>query len=80
MSEGWSKNYGSGVYFVKEDNPHYIKVSYPDGNTTSYIYKDNGLVDTETGSKGSFTYDYELNDNGTIKKTKITMPQEMLKR
>ena len=72
MSEGCSKNYASGVYFVKEEKPHYIEVSFSAGNTTLYEYNENCLVATETGSKGSFTYDYELNDNGTVKKTRIT--------
>ncbi|MEN2774877.1 discoidin domain-containing protein [Acetivibrio clariflavus] len=42
------------------------------GYTTTYTYKDNGLVDTITGPKGSFKYDYEMNSNGTIKKVRIT--------
>ena len=56
--------------FVADGNLESVKDAA--GNTTTYTYKENGLVATETGSKGSFSFDYEMNDNGTIKKTRIT--------
>jgi len=65
----------------RRNNPT-VYTFYPDSNlesikdaagyTTTYTYKDNGLADTVTGPKGNFKYDYEMNANGTIKKTRIT--------
>ncbi|WP_010251560.1 discoidin domain-containing protein [Acetivibrio cellulolyticus] len=39
LTEGWSKNSALGVYFVKEDKPHYIVVTYPDGKTDKFLVK-----------------------------------------